>query len=288
MGKDKFTAVWVSHSSITDFLQCPRSYYLKNIYRDPRTNHKIKIMNPSLALGQIVHEVLESLSVLPTTERFRESLIDRFEKAWKKVSGIQGGFISEEQENKFKERGKEMLRRVVNNPGPLEKLALKIQQDLPSYWLSEEENIILCGKVDWLEYLQEIDSVHIIDFKTGKNKEDKESLQLPIYNLLVSNCQKRKVVKASYWYLETDNFPTEKVLPNLEEAYEKVFSIAKQVKLARQIQRFKCPHGEGGCFACSSLEKIVRGEGKLIGIDEYKADVYILEGQEGLEDAVIL
>jgi len=288
MGKDKFTAVWVSHSTISDFLQCPRAYYLKNLYRDPRTNHKVKIMNPSLALGQIVHEVLESLSVLPTTERFRESLIDRFERSWKKVSGIQGGFISEAQEKQFKERGKEMLRRVVNNPGPLERLAVKIQQDLPSYWLSEEENIILCGKVDWLEYLPEIDSVNIIDFKTGKNKEDKESLQLPIYNLLVSNCQKRKVVKASYWYLETDNNPTEKVLPNLEESYEKVFTIAKQVKLARQIQRFKCPHGEDGCFACKSMEKIVKGEGKLIGLDEYKADVYILEGEEENDDAIIL
>src|SRR3990167_11317573 len=64
MIKDKFSAVWISHSSIGDYLKCPRAYYLKNVYRDPKTNHKITLMQPSLALGQIVHEVIESLSRL--------------------------------------------------------------------------------------------------------------------------------------------------------------------------------------------------------------------------------
>jgi len=31
--KDKFAAIWISHSSISDFLKCPRSYFLKNIYK---------------------------------------------------------------------------------------------------------------------------------------------------------------------------------------------------------------------------------------------------------------
>ena len=89
---DKYTATWVSHTSISDFLRCPRSYYLKNVYRDPKTNHKVKLMSPSLALGQAVHEVLESLSVLPKHSRFNESLIEKFEKAWSKVTGKKGGF----------------------------------------------------------------------------------------------------------------------------------------------------------------------------------------------------
>ena len=62
---DQYTAVWVSHTSISDFLQCPRAYYLKNVYKDPKTRHKIQLMSPPLALGQVVHSVLESLSILP-------------------------------------------------------------------------------------------------------------------------------------------------------------------------------------------------------------------------------
>ncbi len=95
---DKYTATWVSHSSIGDYLKCPRAYYLKNIYKDPRTRHKIQIVAPALSLGQSVHEVLESLSVLPTKERFKESLIARYDQIWPQISGKRGGFSSEKQE----------------------------------------------------------------------------------------------------------------------------------------------------------------------------------------------
>ena len=130
---DKYTATWVSHTSISDFLRCPRAYYLKNVYRDPKTNHKVKIMSPALALGQTVHEVLESLLVLPKSSRFSDSLMDKFDKSWTKVTGKKGGFTTEETEYKYKARGQDMIRRVMNNPGPISGLAVKIQMDLPQY-----------------------------------------------------------------------------------------------------------------------------------------------------------
>jgi len=272
---DKYTAVWVSHSSISDFLQCPRAYYLKNVYKDPKNGHKIKLMSPALALGSGVHEVLESLSVLPKDKRFSESLIAKFDKVWEKYHGKRGGFFDADTEYKYKMRGQEMLRRVMNNPGPIARAAVKIPVDLPQFWLSEEENIMLCGKIDWMEYLADTDSVHIIDFKTGKAEEDPNSLQLPIYHLLVHNCQKRKVSKASYWYLDSSDDLVEKALPDLEEAKKKVLDIALQMKLARQLVRFKCPEGDG-CRACTPMEKIFRREGELVGEDNYRNDVYIL------------
>ena len=78
-GKDKFKAVWLSHSSIADFLKCPRLYYLRNVYKDPRTGHKFTIMTPPLALGQAVHEVVEGLSILNVEDRFAVSLLEKFE-----------------------------------------------------------------------------------------------------------------------------------------------------------------------------------------------------------------
>lgn len=280
---DKYTATWVSHTSISDFLRCPRAYYLKNVYRDPKTNHKIKLMAPSLALGQAVHEVLESLSVLPKHSRFSDSLMDKFEKSWSKVTGKKGGFTSSESEYKYKTRGQEMIRRVMNNPGPISGLAIKIQMDLPYFWLSEEDNIILCGKVDWLEYLPDTDSVHIIDFKTGKAEEDPESLQLPIYRLLVERCQKRQASRASYWYLDNSNELTPKELPDIQTAQKKILDVARQVKLARQLERFKCPQGDG-CSICGPMEAIVGKKAEFVGNDEYNADVYILPKQEEVEN----
>jgi len=288
---DKFTAVWVSHTSISDFLKCPRSYYLKNVYKDPKTNHKIQLMAPPLALGSAVHEVLESLSVLPTDKRFDVPLLEKFETAWKKVTGKQGGFIDKDVEHTYRKRGEAMLRRVQDSPGPLTRLAVKIKEDLPQYWLSEEDNIILCGKIDWLEYLKESDSVHIIDFKTSKTEENSASLQLPIYHLLVHNCQHRTVQGASYWYLGLHDTLTSKELPDLAEAHESVLKVAREIKTARSLERFRCPQGEEGCYACRPMEQILRGEGEFVGENDYRQDVYILppKGSAGNEkESVIL
>ncbi len=288
MPADKYTATWVSHSSISDFLSCPRAYYLKNVYKDPKTGHKMQLMSPPLALGQAVHEVIESLSVLETNRRFDTTLLEKFDKAWQKVAGKKGGFPDADTEAKYKRRGVEMLRRVANNPGPLKNLAVKIQMDLPWFWLSEEDNLILCGKIDWLEYLQETDGVHIIDFKTGSGKENEDSLQLPIYLLLASRCQKHSVEKASYWYIEQQDTPIEKELPDLDESLEKVLKVAKKIKLARQLESFNCP--SGGCRTCLPYEKILNGKGERVGNGTHGQDIYVLgESAEDInEEGVIL
>jgi len=271
---DKYSAVWVSHSSISDFLKCPRLYYLRNVYKDPKTGHKITVMKPPLALGQSVHEVVEGLSNLPADKRLAVSLTKKLDVAWEKISGKKGGFTTLDEEKEYKNRGYEMLRRIEKHPGPINEKAVKIKQDLPNYWLSEEENIILCGKIDWLKWIEEDDSVHIVDFKTGKNEERKDSLQLPIYHLLVANTQKRKVSKVSYWYLERDDEPVQMILPDLGEAHAKVIEVARRIKTGRQINHLKCPRD--GCFACNDLERVVNGEGELVGTSDYRQDIYIL------------
>lgn len=272
---DKYKATWVSHSSIADFLYCPRAYYLRNVFKDPKTGNKITVTSGALSLGQAVHEVLESLSVLPQDERFAVNLSTKFDNSWKKISGAVGGFKDKTQENEFKQRGIEMLKKISKDPGPLLNKAIKIKSDfIPNYYLSEEDNIVLCGKIDWLEYLPDSDSVHIIDFKTGKNEEEEESLQLPIYLLLATNTQTKKVTKVSYWYLEKEKGLIEKKLPNLLEAQDKVLTVARRIKLARQLNHFVC--SKGGCMKCRPLERVLRGEGKKVGVSDTKQDIYIL------------
>jgi ATP-dependent helicase/DNAse subunit B len=281
---DKFSATWVSHSSMGDFLKCPRAYYLNNVYKDPKTNHKIAITSPAMSLGSAVHNVIESLSLLPTNVRFKDSLLQKFNETWEKYSGKKGGFISAQQEKEYKKRGEEMIRRVMENPGPLENLSVKIKQDLPHFWLSEEDQIILCGKIDWLEYFPDTDTVHIIDFKTGKQAEQEGSLQLPIYSLLVHNCQKRKATKASYWYLAQEDGFVEKELPDLKEAEQKVLEIAKKIKLHRKLEKFECPNGPDGCFACKPLEAVINGQAEFVGTSEYNQDLYLVDYQKLKED----
>ena len=168
-----------------------------------------------------------------------------------------------------------MLNRIIANPGAILKKAIKIQSDfIPNYYLSEEDQIILCGKIDWLEYLESTDSVHIIDFKTGKHEEQEKSLQLPIYLLLATNTQTKKVTKASYWYLEKNNELTPKELPSLLESEDKILTVARRIKLARQLKHFICP--QLGCMKCRPLERILRGEGERVGVSDTRQDIYIL------------
>lgn len=272
--KDKYSAVWVSHSSIGDYIKCPRAYFIKNMYRDPKTNHKVMLMEPPLALGQVVHDVLDTISDLPVENRQLDSLLTLYEEKWKNISGKRGGFRDSEEEKKFKDRGAKMIARIMANPGPITKQAIKIRQDLPHFWLSEEDNLILCGKIDWLEYVPKSDSVRIIDFKTGKFDEDEDSLQLPIYLLLAAHCQTKPIAGASYWYLDRDDAPTAVSLPTGEDATKRVMEHAKMIALARKVERFICRQNDG-CRVCRPLENILSGKAEFVGVGGYNQDIYI-------------
>ena len=276
---NKYNSVWVSHSSIADFLKCPRLYFLRNVYKNEK-GRKINIASPSLSLGIAVHETLEGLSKYKAEERFKKSLVESFENEWEKVSGKQGGFKTEQEEKESKERGRNMIIRVANNPGLLARKTVKLPPTRngmpPNFFLSAEENIILNGKIDWLEYIESDDSIRVIDFKTGKNEEKDGSLQLPIYLLLLNNLQKRKVSGVAYWYLDRDIEPVSVKLPDDKESFNDVLCIAREIKNAREQKEFNCPKGVGGCFACRPFEKILRREAEYIGIGGYGQEMYIV------------
>ena len=286
MVKDKFSAVWLSHSSLSDWIACPRSYYLRNVYKDPKTGRKLSLMSPPLSTGQAVHEVIESLSVLPVARRFLKPLNDKLEESWKKISGERGGFADKEEEFSYKSKAQNMLHRVETHPGPLTKLAVKINMDLPWYWFSEPDNLILCGMLDWLEYLPDTKSIHIIDFKSGNTEEKDDSLQLPIYFLLATKTQERPVTKVSYWYVNRNNEPTAKSLPDPVKAEATILKLGKEMKLARQLNRFVCPRG--GCKHCLPFEAILESKATLVGVDDIGKDMYILKTNDRHQRSEIL
>lgn len=278
---DKYKAVWVSHSSMGDFLKCPRLYYLHNVYKDPKTNRKMSLVTPYMSLGIAVHNVVEGLADYPAEERMKRDLRATFEEEWLKVTGKKGGFTSDEQEEAFKVRGKEMINMVIKNPRFLTNKRIKLpQSEMPcNFYLSEDDNIILNGLIDWIEYLED-DTLHMVDFKTGKHEEKESSLQLPIYLLLCNALQKRKVTKASYWYLETDKI-VEKELPDIDSAYKAVYEVAIKVKEARESKSFICPSGDEGCMHCRVYEDILLlKDGKeapveYVGVGGFNQDMYI-------------
>lgn len=253
----------------------------------------MSIVSPHMSLGIAVHNVLEELANYPAEERFKRDLRARFEEEWLKVSGEKGGFESKEQEEEFKMRGKEMINNVISDPKFLVNKRVKLPKEKmnPNFYLSEDDNIILNGQVDWIEYLDD-GTLHIVDFKTGKKEEADGSLQLPIYLLLCNKLRPQwKVSKASYWYLETDKI-VEKELPAPNTAYQDVLNVAVQVKQAREKGEFHCPRGdfdpetrEGGCICCRPYEKILLwkkgslddGTVTSVGIGGFNQDMFVVK-----------
>lgn len=279
MIRDNNNSIWVSHTSIADFLKCPRLYFLRNIYKNYR-GRKVAIVTPALSLGKAVHGTLEGLSEFKAEERFIKPLEETFEKEWKKITGKYGGFQNQKEEYDFKERGANMIARVKKNPGPLLNKTIKLRDkdngSLLNFYISENDRIVLCGRIDWLEYVDQDDSIKIIDFKTGRNGEKKDSLQLPIYALLLDALQKRKVSGASYWYVDKDDAPLPATLPEVHLAKDRLLFVAKKIKESREKNIFDCPNGSQGCFACRPFEKILRQKAEFVGLGEYDQELYIV------------
>ncbi|OGD06349.1 hypothetical protein A3H89_04240 [Candidatus Amesbacteria bacterium RIFCSPLOWO2_02_FULL_48_11] len=142
-----------------------------------------------------------------------------------------------------------------------------------SMWLSQADELVLCGNVDWVEVLPD-GSLHIIDFKTGKNEEDAESLQLKIYLMLTQAGNKRPVTKLSYWYLETEDEPREVPLPSLDGVKEALIEKGRIIKSARQMTDetgIACPRG--GCRYCRDYERVIAGEAERVGFDESREKI---------------
>lgn len=289
---DKYKAIWLSHSSYNDFLNCPRGYYLKNVYKDPKTKNKISLLSPATSLGSAVHLSIETLLNYPSHER--EEKLKDLEKAYERIwnenfVGKKGGFQNSEEEKEYYDKGLAMIENIKENPNFLLSKIIKKESYykgdiIPNFFIDDEEEVLLCGVPDWVEYLDD-NTLHVVDFKTGKNEEREDSTQLPIYVLLLENLQKRKVSKASYWYLLTDKNIKEKEIDRgeIEDIKNKIVAAGKEIKELKNKtlkkdwrEVFVCEKGESGCIHCRDYEKILSGEAEYVGKDIYGKEGYVL------------
>jgi RecB family exonuclease len=265
-------AVFISPSSLADFEKCPQLYFYKNVYRSPR-GLKIQIVNPALALGQSVHDTLENFLKLPPEERTKETLMEIFNRSWSFLSGEKGGYFSKEEEEEYKKRALSMIERFWGNDHFKKTEMVKI----PGFPKAElGDDLILTGKLDWLERDEE--GLHLIDFKTGKNEEREDSMQLPIYSVLISGIFGSEKIRASYWYLDSSDTPASFTLPDIKETTEKIKTKGEVIKMVRKTQSYRCQSGGESCWACRDILAVAQGRGKLVAMDPVnrKQEIYIL------------
>ncbi len=264
--------IWVSHSSLSDFENCPRLYYLKNIYRNPKTNNRLQLVNPYLSLGSSVHNTLESLSEISPSKRKKLSWLKKFDEEW--IGGKVGGFGSAEKEKFFYGRGVKMIK-MAEKSDFLYRQAYKFPANfLPKTTLFP--GVELVGSLDWAEILED-KSLHIVDFKTGVREEKNDSLQLPIYYILAEKNFEPEVSRLSYWYLDREDTPQTKIIPSLSDCLTKIKERAQVMVDGVKNKEYGCTSRYRTCFKCRDYEKILTGEAEFIGSDPVrKKDLYYL------------
>ncbi|MFH1657452.1 MAG: PD-(D/E)XK nuclease family protein [bacterium] len=274
MNFERNNNIWISHSAISDFETCPRLYYYRNVYRNSN-NRRVQIVNPYLTLGSVVHKTIEGVGRLPEEEKKLVSLSKLFEENWQRYSGRRGGFSTPGDEESFKDRGIEMIKKAEASE-VLKNENYKLADELLKVRLFKGENLILVGAIDWIEIL-EGGEFHIIDFKTGRSPEKKNSLQLPIYLILVQYNFIQPVKKTSYWYLEKKETLSPFELDPAAEYVPLIKEKAQKIKEAIVNDAFDCQSGNGKCFKCKDYEAVINGQAEYLGVDlETDKDLYFL------------
>lgn len=264
-------ALFISYTGLKDYSRCPRSFYLKNIYRDPKTGYKLQIASPYMTLGALVHDVIKWYLAMDG-QVTHDQLIQKYRNLWLKYRGKRGGFASREDEASFGKRGLQILDYFYKNAKILEPTLET--DDFLKFKL--DESTFLNGRVDFLGKMPD-GSIHVLDFKTG-SKDEEDSLQLYIYAILAESNLQLPVSKISYWYLDRDSAPKEAVLDSLEEKLEWLRTKAKEIKEAIEVGNWVCIGGENFCRDCKSYQDILDGKGEFqFSDDSFKKQVYYLQ-----------
>ncbi|HCC67635.1 TPA: hypothetical protein DEP90_00230 [Patescibacteria group bacterium] len=201
--KDIDTTKRVSYSQLNTYVDCPKKYRYVYILKVPSKPHA------SLSFGSTVHNTLKDLYVLLRDSKeglegiverpTKKTLLDLYDKHW-----ISSGYDSKAHEQKRKSFGKKVLSKYFDT---------LYSEDQRPYMLEESFSVhlgesLFVGKIDRIDIVddsKDVLEVEIIDYKTGKVKNDiniKKDLQLPLYALFAEEKLGLKVVSAKYVFVE--------------------------------------------------------------------------------------
>ena len=269
--------IYLSYTSLKDFLKCPRSYYLKDLYKDPKNNYRLQVASPYLSLGSVVHDSVKWFLDLEQKPTLDET-IAKFRNLWLKFRGKKGGFSSDEEEGNFGKRGLSMMENFFKNWQVLETAVPEVT--FPK--LNLVENVVLIGNFDYIGE-REDGTLRVVDFKTGANDED-DPTQLYIYAILAEVNLGKEVSAAGFWYLDREDEPRDIVLDPLEPKLEWLVEKAKEVKKALEKNEWVCIKARDNdaptgalCRDCTDYQAILDGKGEFQFSDHrYKKDIYYL------------
>ena len=254
-----------SPSKLGLFEKCPKSYqfnYLDPIYSKMKSdlNKMPENIFSFFTLGRAVHNAITLFFHAQEEERSWENLKNTLKVTWtseaqrnkKMPLGKWGGFKSIEQEREAYNQALLMLKnffsmqikdsKIVYLPTSDIRHSIKDYQDLIT---PINEDFDISGKFDLITE-NEDESLHIIDFKTGKN-EDSDSFQLKFYKVLAEEKFKKPASKASFFFLRSGSRKEFEL--DAQDTDDLKSEIIKKIDLINQTKEFK-PKPSNFCKFC--------------------------------------
>jgi CRISPR/Cas system-associated exonuclease Cas4 (RecB family) len=237
---------------------CHKRYWFE--YLDPYSSHwenkrrlkQIQVeagKRKDLIFGGLLHDVLNDFLHLPEDKRTEEDLLNTLKTQWGGPRGKEGGFPNIEEEREFYAKAVKMLKNFASEQELHPKTAYlptgKIKKDLLKVPI--EDGITLMGVIDRID--KEDGSYHLIDYKTGKEKDD--DFQLMAYSILSEKALGMPLKKASFLYLTSGKVATYKPTKKaVEDALTKIKNIAGQIKEDKEFD----PQPSKMCYYCDFVE----------------------------------
>lgn len=183
----------LSYSQIDRYQNCPLSYKL--LYID-KLKPKEKYY---LSFGEIIHLCAEYFFKVPVPPPpSLDNLYRFYEHNW-----ISEGYESPEQEQHYRDYGKQLLADFWKNHAPNFRMPLAVEH---RFFVKIADGVTLGGKIDRIDKLD--DGVSIVDYKTGKDlftaDQLEEDMQLTFYQLAVETAWKLPVKKLTLYHLRSN------------------------------------------------------------------------------------
>jgi DNA helicase-2/ATP-dependent DNA helicase PcrA len=221
-----------SYSQLNIYETCPRKYEYAYVLKVPQ--------KPSAALsfGITIHNTLRDFYTLVKRSQTglvgitdipeKEDLIDMYLKNWVGV-----GYESSKHEELRKKEGMNILKNYYEKTFDEKESPLRIEEGFTVYL----GDVVFVGKIDRIDLekkRKDVTEVSIIDFKTGREKDEKgikDDMQLPLYALFAEEKLGYRVVKAKYVYVESGTELEVDVSKERKElAKEKLLKAIEEIK----------------------------------------------------------
>lgn len=219
------------------FLQCKQLY--KFFYLDGIKQHYVTPKSP-IVMGEHVHRALDALYALPVHERSEERLHRLLRESWIRNRACFG-----EKEQMWGEKALAMLSRYwSSHRGDPDPFVRERYMDMTVH-----PDLVLLGKIDRVDSEEGGDALHVIDYKTGKERESThgDALQLLLYTLLVQHEFEKPVARASFWYLATGTVQSVRATEDdLRAAIMEVEEYADRIAVEKEF----APSPNRHCSSC--------------------------------------